>query len=77
MSLIVETRPEPTTLQKHLATLRRCGYRKDRATYLINVAAAEGEQAANALHLAYVDSWTEDQARAADVAAAMPMRMRA
>ena len=74
MSLIIDAKPEPSTLDKHLATLRRLSDRKERMAYIIAVCDSEGEGPAADLHMAYLHGWTEDQAKAAGAAAELPAK---
>lgn len=76
MSLIVDTKPEPSTLDKHLATLRRLSDRKERMAYIIAVCDSEGEGPAAELHMAYLHGWTAEQAAAAKAAAELPAKGR-
>ena len=76
MSLIVDPKPEPTSLDKHLATLRRLSDRRERMAYIVAVCDSEGEGPAADLHMAYLHGWTEDQAKAARAAAEVPAKGR-
>ena len=76
MSLIIDQKPEPSTLDKHLATLRRFSDRNERMAYIVSVCDSEGDAAGADLHMAWLKVWTADQAKAAQAAAEVSAKGR-
>ena len=59
-----------------LTPLRRLSGRAERMAYIVAVCDSEGDAAGADLHMAWLNGWTADQAKAAEVAAGMPAKGR-
>lgn len=76
MSLIIDQKPEPSTLDKHLVTLRRLSGRAERMAYIVSVGDSEGDAKAAELHMAYLHSSMADHAKATKAAAEVSAKGR-